>query len=418
MKSLDYNEDRFSYLRGFANLIGVFLVVWLLWYVLMNQYGIFKLFRMPNHGLSLITVFFSSIVMMIYVIEYYPFKIEKMNTFNRGVFLLIICVILAILIYYLIFRNFIGRFGVAYFSPASIMASGGVGAKSLNTDFMALDRSSKAIYYFHFAFLWIVFFWNLGFNRWPWNDCSRSVSSWSKLITIILLTIITYSILFHPYVCYLFNPVQSKAGVAPWWTNIAGTGSAYFNLGLLFCTLTWIIISTFLWEGYPWKMITRDRKGSIAKGVVVFFGTLALGIITMIILMKVMNIFWGEAFPGGGKTDGIDFRYIRSGEICSLFILVTYILKYYFNNFPNTLNIWSRAVLRSVITISGGLIIYFVYYSKAGTVFLGFETGLGFPFDTPTAFVMFFLIIIFIQNEFFQGWPLRKDKRNDLGSTK
>lgn len=404
MKSLDYSKSGFTYQMGFANFAGMFCLAWLSWYVFLNPNGIFKLFRLSIYGLSIVTVFFSSIVMMIYVIEYYPFKIEKMNTFNRGVFLLIISVILATLIYYLIFRNFIGRFGIAYFSPTSIVASGGVGAEPLN----ALFQSSKAIFYFHFAFLWIVFFWNLGFNRWPWNDCSRSVSSWSKLITIILLTIITYSILFHPSVCYLFYPAQNKAGVAPWWGNIAGTGSARFSLGLILCTLNWIIISTFLWEGYPWKIIAKNGKYTIVKGATAFLGTLVLGIFTIVVLMKVMSFFWGEAYAGGNYTDGLDYRYIHAGEISSFFILATYILKYYFNNFPNQFKIWTRAFLRSSIAIAGGLLFYFAYYSKAGAFFLGFDTGIGFPTDTPIIVVMTFLIIILVQHEFFQGWPLRK----------
>jgi hypothetical protein len=36
------------------------------------------------------------------------------------------------------------------------------------------------------------------------------------LFVILFFVSITYSVLFHPHVCYLFYPAQSKAGVEPW----------------------------------------------------------------------------------------------------------------------------------------------------------------------------------------------------------
>lgn len=165
----------------------------------------------------------------------------------------------------------------------------------------------------------------------------------------------------------------------------------------------------FLWEGYPWKLINRDKKGSMARVGITFLGTLVLGIFTMIILMKVMNLFWGEAFPGGQYTDGIDFRYIRAGQICSFFILAALILKSHFNNFPNNVGIWSRVSLRTAITIIAGLIFYFLYYSKVGEFFLGFETRIGFPTDLTLSIVFLFLSIVLIQDDFFKGWPIKKE---------
>jgi len=405
MKTYASKIDKFNYLGGFANFVVVSLVVWFLWRLFFHPEPIFKIV-LSYYRLSLEVVFLSSIAMIVYVIGYYPATIEKMNPVYRGVLILFIATLLAAIIYFIIFRNFIGRFAVAYFSPDSIIASGGIGAEPL----VARYQSSLSIFYFHIGFLWIASFWKLGAGNWPWNNCTRRVVASSRFITIMLLTIIVYVTLFHPHICYLFYPPQNKAAVEPWWANIAGTGSAHFHLGWLLCTLSWIIISMFLWEGYPWKIFNKNGKGSIARVVVTFLGTLALGIITLIILMKAMNIFWDEAFPGGKYTDGIDFRYIHTGEICSFFILVTFILKSHFNNFPNKFGIWGRASLRSAITIVGGLIIYFIYYSRVGEFFLGFETGYGFPTDTPLFFVMLFLFVILIHDEFFKGWPIKKEK--------
>jgi hypothetical protein len=356
------------------------------------------------NGLSLGAVFLSSIVIIVFLIANYPPTIERLAPIPRGVLLTFVSILLAAGIYYIIFRNVIGRLAVAYFSPASIVASGGSGAEPFN----AISNSSRAIFYFHIGFLWAAFLWKLGAGDWPWNNCKQSVIAFSRIITVILLTIIIYTILFHPAVCYLFYPPQNKAAVEPWWATIADTGSSFFHIGLILCALTWIVISMFLWEGYPWKLINRDKVSSIARVATAFLGTLVLGIITMIILMNCMNQIWGEAYPGGKYTDGIDFRYIRSGEICSFFILVAFVLKSHFNNFPNELGIWGRTSIRTGITITAGLILYFLYYSEVGEFFLEFETGTGFPHDTPLILIMLFQSLILIHDGFFQGWPIKK----------
>ena len=66
----------------------------------------------------------------------------------------------------------------------------------------------------------------------------------------------------------------------------------------MLCSLFWIIASDLLWEGYPWKLMEKDGEGTFLKGLVTFFVTLALGIITMYILTRIMNVFWDEAFVG------------------------------------------------------------------------------------------------------------------------
>ncbi|MBW1814532.1 MAG: hypothetical protein JRJ39_12930, partial [Deltaproteobacteria bacterium] len=77
----------------------------------------------------------------------------------------IVAFILMLLLVYVVFWGFIGKFGIAYFSPDSIVAGGGIGAEP----FIARENASIAIIYFFTAFLWIALFWNVGFGRWPWQ---------------------------------------------------------------------------------------------------------------------------------------------------------------------------------------------------------------------------------------------------------
>jgi AAT family amino acid transporter len=260
MKSYRSKTDKFNYLGGFANFVVVALIVWLLYRLFLHPEPIIKTVATFN-GLSLEFVFFSSVVMIAYTIGFYPAAIEKMNSVFRGVLLLFVSILFAAFIYFILFRSIIGKLAVAYFNPNSILASGGTGAEPLN----ALMQSSDAIFYFHIGFIWMAFLWKLSAGNWPWNDCTHSVVAFSRSITILFVATILYTILFHPVICYLFYPPQNKAAVEPWWGNIASTGSGLFHLGWILCTLAWIIISMFLWEGYPWKLINRDKKGSIAR---------------------------------------------------------------------------------------------------------------------------------------------------------
>ena len=125
-------------------------------------------------------------------------------------------------------------------------------------------------------------------------------------------------------------------------------------------------------------------------------------------MLNILNYFWDEAFLGGQYTDGPDWRYIHAGEISGFFILAAFILKNYFNNFPNTNNLWARCIIRSLIAFAGGMLIYWFYYSPLATFFLARVEGFAQPDDKPLVWTLLFLSIVLIQSEFFNGWPLRK----------
>ncbi|MGD8367204.1 MAG: hypothetical protein PVG78_06170 [Desulfobacterales bacterium] len=399
----------FNYLFGLVNLAIVFVIVWLLWYIFMNPNTVMKLYT-PMYGFSLIVVFLSSILLMTKVVEYpavFGRQFKVGHPAARGLILTVISFFVMIFLYYVVFRGLLGGFGVAYFSPDSIVAGGGIGAEP----FVARENASTAVVYYCTAFLWMVLFWDLGFGRWPWENDTHGVQSVSKIFAIIFFVNLFYVLLFHPHVCYLFYPAQTKAGVAPWWEALAGTGSAFFSLGLILCTLVWVVFSELLWDGRPWHLFDESGKGSFLRGFVVFISTLTLGIILLWVLLQIFIVVWYEPFVGGQYTDGPDWRYIHGGEIAGFFILAAFIWKNYFNNFPNLKNVWARCILRSLIVVALGMLIYWFYFSPLATFFLAKVEGFAQPGDTPLVWSLLFLSVVLIQSEFFDGWPLtRKDR--------
>ena len=405
MQNAKHEGKEFNYFFGLINFLVVFGIVWLLWYIFMNPNTVMKLYT-PMYGFALLVVLLSTIVLMTNVAAYYPFSPPSStdNRLGKGILLTVVAFLLMLFIHYVFFWNFLGKFGIAYFSPGSIVASGGTGAEPFN----ARENASTAIVYFFTAFLWVSLFWNLGFGRWPWLQVDRGTLAFSRLFTILFFVVIIYSILFHPHICYLFYPAQDKAGVAPWWENLAQTGSAFFGLGLVLCSLFWIVVSDLLWEGYPWKRIGYGGKGSFGKGIGVFTGTLAMGVIMLWILLKIFVAVWNEPFMGGQYTDGPDFRLIHAGEVAGFFILAAFILNTYFNNFPNLPGVWSRAIARTLIAFAGGMLFYWFYYSPLATFFLAKVPGVAQPGDTPLVFTLLFLCVVLIQRDFFFGWPLQQ----------
>jgi AAT family amino acid transporter len=255
----------------------------------------------------------------------------------------------------------------------------------------------------------MAIFWKSGFDRWPWQTATRGVACWSRFFAIFFMVNIIYAVLFHPHVCYLFYPAQTKAGAAPWWGDLAQTTSAFFSLGIVICILFWLIAFDFLWDGMPFKKLVKNGQGAFLKGIAVFVVSVILGMILVYVLTRIMNYFWEEAFMGGQYTDGPDFRYIHTGEISGFFILAAFVLHYYFNNFPNLGNIWLQAIIRTFIAVAGGILFYAFYYSPLATIVLSKVPGVAQPGDTPLVWTFLFVSVIMVHTQFFRAWPLKKD---------
>jgi hypothetical protein len=393
----------FNYLYGLINLAVVFVIVWILWYLFMHPNGVWRLYT-PMYGFALVVAMLAAVVFMADVLGAWPFRpaAEAPNRVGRGAGMTVTAIILMLVLVYGVFWNFIGALGVAYFSPESIVAAGGTGAEPWN----ARENASTAIVYFFTAFLWWGLFWAAGFGRYPWQGDSRATLAWSRFCAVGLLAVVAFAVLFHPHVCYLFYPPQTMAGVKAWWSDFAGTDSAYFSLGLVLCILFWIIASAQLWEGWPWRGLHKEGRGTLASGVVAWLVTAALGCLTLYALYLVFNTIWMEPFVGGQYTDAPYWRYIHAGEIAGFWLLAAFILKVFFNNFPNRPPLAARAVIRTLIAMAGGMLIYWFYFSAAGSTLLGRVPGFAQPDDTPLVWTILFLVVVLVQKEFFLYWPL------------
>ncbi len=404
MQTQSANKAPFNYLFGVITFVASFLLVWLLWYVFMNPNTVMKLYT-PMYGFALVVFFVAAILLVTHVAHFYPLSppTPEQPSFGKGLLLTVISIALMLFLFYGVFWGFLGKLGVAYFSPKSIVSAGGVGAEF----FVARENACTAMLYYMTAFIWIALFWKTGFDKWPWRGVSEGVAAWSRFVTLFFLVNIVYVVLFHPHVCSLFYPAQDKAGVLPWWDEFAGTGSAFLWLGLVLCIIYWLTVFDNLWEGAPFHKLEKNGESTFAKGLIVLIVSVLLGALMVYILTRIFNVFWDEPFIGGQYTDGPDFRFIHAGEIAGFFILAVFLLKNYFNNFPNFSNIWARALVRTLISMAGGMLFYAFYYSPLATFFLAKVPGIAQPGDTPLVWTFIYVSIIMVHAEFFNTWPLR-----------
>ncbi|MFZ1414583.1 MAG: hypothetical protein WAS73_08410 [Defluviicoccus sp.] len=398
-----------STIAGLVNLAVVFALVSGLWYVLLHPNGVYALYT-PMYGFSIVVAVVAAIILMAKVAEFYPLQSLPVADPVRGILFTAIAVLIAILIVHGVFWNFIGRFGVTYFSPWSIVAAGGVGAEFFN----ARENASTAIIYALAAFLWIALFWTVGFGRWPWSNAGSGVRAWSRFASVALIATLVYVVLFHPHVCALFYPAQTMAGVAPWWTAFAQTASAYFTLGLVLCTVLWIVVSDVLWEQWPWRLLDRADGPGFARGAFALVGTIVLSALTAWIALTAMTAVWMEPFEGGQYTEAPYFRYLHAGEIAGFGMLGAFVTRAYLDAPLQRLAFAARLAARTLLAAGVGAAAYLFYYSGAGTALLGRVPGIGQPEDTPLVWTLLFIAVVLCQLEFFRGWPLTRI--NDEGA--
>ena len=120
----------------------------------------------PMYGFSLIVVFLSGIILMAKVLEWpawYNRLFKRDNPITKGILLTVIAFLLMIGLNYIVFWGFIGKFGVAYFSPDSIVASGGIGAEP----FVARENASTG----H-----CLFFYSISLDGVVWGSWFRTLA--------------------------------------------------------------------------------------------------------------------------------------------------------------------------------------------------------------------------------------------------
>ena len=386
-----------NYLYGliaFVVMIVINFALWRLFFAPTN--GVFKLFT-PMYGFSLVACYFYSVIL---VADVFGYKNETGNL-GKGVGALIGSIAVFYFIYYVFFWNILGKFGVTYFSPQALIATGGTGLEIWN----ARENSSLAILYVVTALIWVSIVWNAGFVNSPWDGLKQATIGFSKFFATAFISIIFYAIFFHPNVTSLFLPKQIFAGVDPWWADTAMTASSFYHLGWMFAGLFLIMFLVDCVDGFPFNLFNKeDSSGSWIGGIVALVIAVVGGFIFMYIAEAIMNYFWYEPFTGGNYTDDPRFRHLHVAEIAAFFMLALLIVKDFFNNVFQPGNKWLAAGVRFIVVVVVGLGIYRFYYCETlGPKFVDRVPGVGNIDDTSLCWTIMSLALIMVYDKFFKA---------------
>ena len=386
-----------NYLYGliaFVVMIVINFALWRLFFAPTN--GVFKLFT-PMYGFSLVACYFYSVIL---VADVFGYKNETGNL-GKGVGALIGSIAVFYFIYYVFFWNILGKFGVTYFSPYALIATGGTGLEIWN----ARENSSLAILYVVTALIWVSVIWNAGFGNSPWDGLKQATIGFSKFFATAFISIIFYAIFFHPNVTALFLPKQIFAGVAPWWEEAAMTASSFYHLGWMFAGLFFIMFLVDCVDGFPFNLFNKEESsGSWIGGLVALVIAVVGGYVFMYIAEAIMNYFWYEPFTGGNYTDDPRFRHLHVAEIAAFFMLALLIVKVFFNNVFQPVNKWLAAGVRFIVVVVVGLGIYRFYYCETlGPKFVDRVPGVGNIDDTSLCWTIMSLALIMVYDKFFKA---------------
>lgn len=373
-------------------------VLWRLFFAPSN--GVFKLFT-PLYGLSLAALFLYAILLFS---DVFGFKNES-GSIGKGVVLLAAASLFFVVVYYGFFWNVLGAFGVTYFSPQALIATGGTGLEFWN----ARENSSLAILYVVTALIWFSVIWNAGMGDSPWDDMEKTNIGLSKFFTTAFFAVIVFAIFYHPHVTALFVPKQVFAGVSPWWESAAMTASSFYHLGWMFAGLFLVMFFVDAFDGLPFKWLRGSKSGSIWGLLAALFIAVAGGFAFMYISQSVMNYFWYEPFTGGNYTDDPRFRHLHTAEIAAFLILGLLIVKVFFNNALQTTKNWLNYLVRLVAVFAAGTILYFFYYSETiGPKILDRVPGVGNIDETSLCWTIMSMAVILIYDKYFNALLVRK----------
>jgi len=391
-----------NYLLGSATFIGIAVLNIAAWYVFFSPKGILKLYT-PMYGFSMVVILLAMVITMSDLFEGWPLRRNASEQLSlvKGLLLTGIAVLLTWAVMFGLFHNLIGKFGITYFSPSAIVATGETGTEIFN----ARENSSTALIYLFATYIWLAIAWKTCFKGWPWNGESLATLGFSRVMTVSFFSVMAYAVLFHPHVGYLFSPAQKLAAVAPWWESLADTNSAYYHLGWVVCTVAVLIMSASIWEGYPWRILGGEN-GSLMGGLFGFIGSVVTGFILMYIMKTGMEMYWGAPFVGGQYLDAPYFRYLHAAEMSGFLILATLVVSLYLGNLINGSNLVVRLLVRTVAVLILAVLFMWFYYA-AGPIFLGTVPGIAQPEDTPLCWSFLMVSFMLIHRYFFNAAPLK-----------
>lgn len=396
-------ENRFPQpLSGLLSLAVVLIVSQICWHLIFSPAGPISLYT-PNVGLCLVITVLMVIHWGVDLFDFWPFSrgfLRNTHPVAKGLILLVGAVALGTFVMLGVYYNIIGRFGAIFFSGPRLLAGGGLGQYSQT----AIENGCYAQMMMNTCIIFFTILWLTAFKYEPWQSSGRLTRSFSVLAVSLLLSLVAFIFLFYPHIAYMFYPPQQFMAVVPWWTDWGMTQSSLFHFGWIVPALVILYWTNMLWEGRPFSLIENPWL----RGVVTVISVVIMGIVLMLVGNSIMDwYFGGEAIEGGMGTDQPAWRWNHIAEMAMFMNAAAAVLFHYFDNWPTSLSLPLRAVVRTILAVAGGLVISWLYYTLGPTL-LGTVQGMGQENDTSLAWTVMFVILVLSHAVFMDGYPFKR----------
>lgn len=392
-------EPRWSVaLSGIANLIVLIMAIFVVWWVVFANAGVFKLYT-PLLGFSIVIWTLLILLWQTELFDYWPFSrsfLQNANPLAKGASMTALTIIIyLVLIIGLVFLV-MGKLGITYFNWNSLMQYGEFGQDATSTrESASWAMLSLSVPFFLFS-VWFMF--GIGNSLFPeLKQPKVGIAMWSLIA---LFGIYVYFIFFHPHIGTMFYPKQIYAAVPPWWENIAQTNSAEYSLGILFVSVVGIFYAFHLWDGWPYNYVQKQPWRFIFFAV----ASLLIGYIIFRIQLFVFDYLWDEAYIGGQNESNFGWRYSHTVTMANFVLVIALIQNIFFGQLYKSMNALVRSTVKTIIAIVIGLIFAWAYYAL-GPVLLGICEGVSHPSENAAAFLIMVVNLIMIQDYYMDGWP-------------
>ncbi|MEE4264791.1 MAG: hypothetical protein V2I56_19055 [Desulfobacteraceae bacterium] len=383
---------------GLLNLVVLAVTAMVVWWIFFSNGGPLKLYT-PLLGFSLVIWVLLVIIWQTEYFDYWPLKrpyLAEAHPLQKGGILTVMalgvyCVFIFGIMFYLI-----GRYGITYFNWNSLTQYGELGQDVMSTR----ETTSWAFICLSVPFLWLTTVLMVGGGKTAWPDNSQPGQGLANWLLMALLSVPLFLVFFHPHIGSMFYPAQVYTAVPPWWKEIAGTNSAEYGLGILFCSVIVIFITLQLWEGRPWILVRRQPW----KFIVVAIGGLLLGFLFFKIQLAIMDYLWDEAYIGGQNEYNFGWRYSHTVTMGNFILVPAIVLGTYFGEAFAGMAPWLRGLTMSVLSIILGLLFAWAYYAWAPAL-LGVCEGVSHPSENPSAFLVLLIVLLNIHDGFMDKWP-------------
>lgn len=382
---------------GVVSLILTLALFYLTWWIFHDPRGIMRMYT-PYVGYMYTRWWLIVLIWMVYLFNFWPFKrkwLETTHPLVKGTVLTSISVVILYILIKGFFEGLLGNYGLAYFNPDQLKMLPGI------TEFFAIEYSCLAILMFAAIASWLSPAWVVAMEEAPWGKLPQPAKGFSMFICTFFLSTIVYFVTMHPHMGILYHPWQYFTSIAPpYWEDFANTVSGNFHVSWIMCCTVVVWLVETIWERYPFNIIRNPWLRRLST----FFGIIAISLALHFFLYFAQELTWGEAIRGTRRAFAPDWRWLHVGEMAIFMLVPALFLNFYCGNWPRKFSLPVNALIRTLITLAGAILLYIVYY-KTSHNFLGTQKGFSHPQQFPMIPMIWLVNIWLVHHWFMDNWP-------------